>query len=284
MSNPIKVIQFISKASATLVNTTMESELNITPEIQSLLDMLERLNELIDENPPFPQEPGAVRFGNKAFVGWFEKKDEFIDQKMNEIFPEAGIELGMYFKESFGNVTRIDYGTGHETNFLCFLACLDHIEYTKSYKELILAVFQRYLLLCRRLQIDYRMEPAGSHGVHSLDDFQFLCFLFGSVQMGCQNELQPSDFAIAPTVEKYADKYMFLQAIQHINRVKTGPFSEHSNTLWGVSGCQLWDKVQNGMMKMYKAEVLGKFPVMQHFYFGSILTLEPVSRMPPPKL
>ena len=98
MSNPIKVIQFISKASATLVNTTMESELNITPEIQSLLDMLERLNELIDENPPFPQEPGAVRFGNKAFIGWFEKKDEFIDQKMNEIFPEAGIELGMYFK------------------------------------------------------------------------------------------------------------------------------------------------------------------------------------------
>ena len=98
MSNPIKVIQFISKASATLVNTTMESELNITPEIQKLLDMLERLNELIDENPPFPQEPGAVRFGNKAFVGWFEKKDEFIDQKMNELFPEAGIELGMYFK------------------------------------------------------------------------------------------------------------------------------------------------------------------------------------------
>ena len=89
------------------------------------------------------------------------------------------------------------------------------------------------------------MEPAGSHGVHSLDDFQFLCFLFGSVQMGCQNELQPSDFAIAPTVEKYADKYMFLQAIQHINRVKTGPFSEHSYTLWGVSGCQLWDKVSH---------------------------------------
>ena len=101
------------------------------------------------------------------------------------------------------------------------------------------------------------MEPAGSHGVHSLDDFQFLCFLFGSVQMGCQNDLpEPSNFAEAAVVARYGSKYMFLQAIQHINQVKTGPFAEHSNTLWGVSGAKTWDKVQNGMMKMYKAEVL----------------------------
>ena len=103
------------------------------------------------------------------------------------------------------------------------------------------------------------MEPAGSHGVHSLDDFQFLCFLFGSVQMGCQNDLpEPTCFAEAPVVNKFGEKYMFLQAIQHINNVKTGPFAEHSNTLWGVSGAKTWDKVgfkirvQISMKKFFK--------------------------------
>ena len=100
-----------------------------------------------------------------------------------------------------------------------------------------------FIKLLEIIQIDYRMEPAGSHGVHSLDDFQFLCFLFGSVQMGCQNDLpEPNCFAEPPVVNKFGQKYMFLQAIEHINTVKTGPFAEHSNTLWGVSGARSWDK------------------------------------------
>ena len=38
-------------------------------------------------------------------------------------------------------------------------------------------------------------------------------------------------------------------------QVKTGPFAEHSNALWGISSVAEWTKVNSGLIKMYKAEV-----------------------------
>ncbi len=38
--------------------------------------------------------------------------------------------------------------------------------------------------------------------------------------------------------------------------MKTGPFAEHSNTLWGISGVAEWNKVNSGLIKMLKAEVV----------------------------
>ncbi|KAK9685171.1 Phosphotyrosyl phosphate activator (PTPA) protein [Popillia japonica] len=69
--------------------------------------------------------------------------------------------------------------------------------------------------------------------------------------------------------------YMFLGCIKYINSVKKGPFAEHSNQLWGISGVASWSKINGGLIKMYKVEVLGKFPVVQHIVFGSLLPIKP---------
>ena len=39
----------------------------------------------------------------------------------------AADEACEYLLHSFGDATRIDYGTGHECNFVCFLMVLEHI-------------------------------------------------------------------------------------------------------------------------------------------------------------
>uniref|UniRef100_A0A1I8JS67 2-phosphoxylose phosphatase 1 n=1 Tax=Macrostomum lignano TaxID=282301 RepID=A0A1I8JS67_9PLAT len=67
--------------------------------------------------------------------------------------------------------------------------------------------------------------------------------------------------------------------------VKSGPFEEHSqHAARHQRGCTPWDKVNSGLVKMYKAEILAKFPIIQHFYFGELLPLKPASEFQRPHL
>jgi serine/threonine-protein phosphatase 2A activator len=117
-------------------------------------------------------------------------------------------ELTAYIVDSFGNPTRIDYGTGHELSFCMFLCGLYKINILKQsdskatvnvlFSRLVYCIhmflfctlniclhfhFNRYLEIVRRLQLRYQMEPAGSHGAWSLDDYQFVPFIWGSAQL-----------------------------------------------------------------------------------------------------
>jgi serine/threonine-protein phosphatase 2A activator len=49
--------------------------------------------------------------------------------------------------------------------------CKIGIYSVNDFKPLINKVFQRYLVLMRKIQTFYFLEPAGSHGVWGLDDY-----------------------------------------------------------------------------------------------------------------
>lgn len=85
----------------------------------------------------------------------------------------------------------------------------------------------------------------------------------------------PGSVVDKTTVASYKDSNMYFSAIHFINEVKTGPFWEHSQQLYSISGItQGWGKINKGLLKMYDGEVLAKFPVVQHFPFGSLFKWE----------
>ena len=59
---------------------------------------------------------------------------------------------------SFGNATRIDYGTGHENTFIAFLLCLHELGLVceDDQKALVMRVFAKYISVMRKLQMLYR--------------------------------------------------------------------------------------------------------------------------------
>ncbi|KAL3872471.1 hypothetical protein ACJMK2_040394 [Sinanodonta woodiana] len=271
---------FILTMNEAVKGKKIRGDYPVSETVKKLVALLDKINSWIDEIPPIEQ---PQRFGNKAFRQWFirlkENAESLIQETLDEKYHRAIPEISVYLVEGFGNDTRIDYGTGHELSFAAFLCCLYKIGVFKEEdaQAVLLKIFERYLQVMRKLQLTYRMEPAGSHGVWSLDDHHFLPFIWGSSQLIDHHRIQPKSFVRPDIFEHFATDYMFLGCIKFINSVKTGPFAEHSNQLWNVSGVSDWGKVNTGLIKMYQAEVLAKYPVIQHFVFGSLLTTSPAS-------
>ncbi|CAM9645774.1 unnamed protein product, partial [Phaeothamnion confervicola] len=142
----------------------------------------------------------------------------------------------------------------------------------------VLRCFGMYLRVMRRLQSEYMLEPAGSHGVWGLDDYHCLPFLFGSAQLIEHPVILPTSIHDDALVSEQKDAQLYLAAIDHIKHLKQGaPFGECCPMLNDISALPSWRKVNAGMFRLYEGEVLGKMPVIQHFLFGSMLpcTWEP---------
>ncbi|XP_072287887.1 serine/threonine-protein phosphatase 2A activator isoform X1 [Pyxicephalus adspersus] len=270
---------FILTVNESVKGKKLTCDYRVSEAVENLMALLDTLDRWIDETPP---EDQPSRFGNKTFRTWYAKLDQEAENLVATVIPSqlstAVPEVALYLKESVGNSTRIDYGTGHEAAFAAFLFCLCKIGVLQVDDQLaiVFKVFNRYLEVMRKLQKTYRMEPAGSQGVWGLDDFQFLPFIWGSAQLVDHITLEPRHFVDEKMVNEHHKDYMFLECILFITQMKTGPFAEHSNQLWNISAVPTWAKVNQGLIRMYKAECLEKFPVIQHFKFGSLLPITPV--------
>ncbi|KIP09941.1 hypothetical protein PHLGIDRAFT_125927 [Phlebiopsis gigantea 11061_1 CR5-6] len=270
-----EIIAFIEELNERVVGVKLTDECAQSSGVKAILDILDKVEQTAKEIPPVDNK--ASRFGNPAFRTFYDKVSELSPQ-LHSTLPslplDAVPEISAYFCESWGNRTRIDYGSGMELNFLCWILCLERLGVVtkEDYVALVVRVFWRYIQVMRVLQSTYWLEPAGSHGVWGLDDYHFLPFLWGSAQLRGHKHLRPKSIHDNEILDEFSKDYMYFACIQFINSVKTASLRWHSPMLDDISAVRTWDKVNSGMLKMYRAEVLGKLPVIQHFLFGSLLS------------
>lgn len=271
----IRLKYFIQKYAKLINKAHILKGRSRIPIVNRFVEALNYMSSLVDQTPPFK---GPRRYGNLACRDWHTKVDDQMPSLWHQILPHelhhCIVELIHYLGNSFGSATRLDYGTGHELSFLAVVGAIDMLGlFTDEFQgEDFLLIMNSYYSLVRKLILTYTLEPAGSHGVWGLDDHFHLAYVFGSAQWANNKEapLRPKDVLNRQLVQEYSPLNLYCQTIGFIYQVKRGPFREHSSMLYDLAiTIHTWAKLEAGLIKMYWAEVLNKFPVVQHFWFGT---------------
>ena len=221
-------------------------ETPITNYFSQIQHQLQKFNDLDFSN---------ARYGSKAFQEMLCSAQEEA-QKM--LYEYSHVE---YLLAAFGNPTRLDFGTGHELQFIVFLAHNPQLPFYSS--------LSAYLRCQRRIIKAFRLEPAGSKGVWGLDDYFFAPYLFGAAQLAKDSVCTPEQ-AITSQTDNNEGDYLYLWAVDCTRQDKGPRFAEHSPMLWDISGLPSWAKIRDGLLKMYDKEVLQNEKIIQNFFSSCV--------------
>ena len=243
--------------------------------------LYQKLEELYIKHPP---KEGEAKYEDQIFKLYHSDLEQNYENFMNTTILKSEktpknliLELKSYFMDSFGNPYRFDYGTGHELNYLCFLYILYKAEMYNDddFPFLSLNIFYKYIVFMRKLQTNYVLEPAGARGVWGLDEYQFIPFIFGASQLIDNLEITPKGILDDYILENNKNEYIYLDCVSYIKTVKSGAsFAEYAPILESITNAKNWEKIAKGLVKMYEDDVLKRYVIIQHFYFGSVLLLE----------
>lgn len=142
------ILAFIFGLSDAVEDAPISSvkDADMSDPVKAILSVLDEVQTLVEDTPP--DDTGGSRFGNKLFRSFLDKAKSLSTlwhKRLGVTSQDAIAEVETYLLQSFGNRTRIDYGSGHELNFMTWLLCLYQLQILKvdDFKAIVLKIVGR---------------------------------------------------------------------------------------------------------------------------------------------
>ncbi|KAI3894979.1 hypothetical protein MKX03_027999 [Papaver bracteatum] len=268
-------IGFIVSLSESIRGKKLSEPCRESETLTCICSVLDTFASWIDEIPPIQQ---TNKHGNFAYRDWYDRlladSEALILKFLPEDLKSSTEELVPYFTDSFGNSARLDYGTNHELKFTAWIYCLARMGVIKEedYQAVVSRVYVKYLNVTRKLQTVYDLEPGCyRYGFSGLDDYHFLPFIFGSSQLIDHKYMKPKSIYVQDILDNFAMEYLYISCVALVKKKKKGVFAENWPLLDDISRVPNWTKVNGGLLKMYKSEMLESLQYMSSFQTGSLL-------------
>ncbi|KAL0248625.1 hypothetical protein GEMRC1_003859 [Eukaryota sp. GEM-RC1] len=269
------IMSFITDLASSTISVKRK-DVPVAAASQAIIDILNQIDH-INSQIVISQDV-QTRYGHKSFRTFLSEVQRSITSILKEKYPtlehDVITELEQYLVASLGESTRLDYGTGHELNFVFFMLALYRLNVItrEDFQSLALHALYHYLHIVYTIQDKYRLEPAGSQGAFSFDDYNLIGFVVGSFQMrGNEDAIMPNNLQDMNLLTLHAEDYLLLDCFHRTFSVKSMVQIRDMPIIDAFIRAVNWKKASAGMIKFYKDHVLNQFPVVQHCLFGEII-------------